>query len=315
MRAPGRVALEAAEDEQGRGRARRRPVKAATAASLVLTVSRADRATRLSDDEMRAAVELRLGSTEQLKHKACNCIGEGWVDKHHFMHCRANAREIVWRHDRLRDAAVESLAESGVVAWTEPERLASNSHSRPDLVARMTRNETGNEMATTMVDVTVANPTARSAHSHNGRDQENRLGSANVEGASANQREKKKHERYVKVYEAVNKGTMVMVPFGVEYSGRLGEQAKRFIKKAAVTASTGGIEDEGSFTTRMALRVTMAIHRGNGRIWARHQLRLQADKISNEEVRARGWHSRQKDDSTTDDDAPEDETTEEEDSD
>ena len=126
-------------------------------------------------------------------------------------------------------------------------------------------------------------------HTREGKDRKE--GSAHVEGASARMREGVKTSKYVRVYEAVKQGTQEFVPLILENSGYFGGKAKAFVKWVAIIASTGGIENEAAFTTRMVRSITMALHRGNGRIWAAHQLRLETVKILREASRNGDWRA------------------------
>ena len=195
--------------------------------------------TRLSNEEIRIAVGVRLGCKITEPHR-CNCNMP--VDQYglHGLSCR-HAAGRTNRHTEVNNIIKDALREAEVPAILEPNHLCRSDNKRPDGVT-VTPFYRGKNA---VWDFTCVCPLTSSINT----------ASNSEPGKTAASAEHRKTTKYTELSD------YHFVPVAVETLGSFGPEAQRFVRQigARITAST----EDKSATSQLAQRIGIAIQRGN----------------------------------------------------
>ena len=195
---------------------------------------------RLSDDETRIAVGLRLGS-ELVREHRCRCGAVVKSDGLHGLACRRSAGRHS-RHSMANDVIARALRSLDIPAELEPARLFRGDGKRPD-GATLVPFSHGKCL---VWDFTCPDTLAPSHSSQ----------SSLAAGSAAAEAESRKRAKYANIARSYT-----FVPVAVETMGAWGEDA------LGLTAELGGrltdLTRESRFTAFLRQRLDIAIQRGN----------------------------------------------------
>jgi hypothetical protein len=219
------------------------------AAKLWLTTMPEENELRLSNEEFRAAVKLRLGLPSSVGNSGnVSCVCDSSVrivDTQHFHVCDLTRKGAVFdRHELIVRTIADVCRQANVIARTSHhylKRRAAASSVVPDLFVYSA------DSAAKMLDVTVRYPATDSMVSQH-RAHEVPLVACKVA-------ENSKNSKYDTL--AVDNG-MSFVAFAVEVFGAIGRSALKFLKDVAEQVSSPHL-----FYVYSLRRISIAIQRGN----------------------------------------------------
>lgn len=203
---------------------------------------------RLSNEEFRAAVKLRLGLPSSTGNEKVSCMcdpSERVVDTQHFHVCDLVRKGGVFdRHEMIVRTIADVCRQANVTARTTHHYLRRRANA-PELVPDLF--VYSSDSAARMLDVTVRFPATEAMVVHH-RAHEVPLAASKVA-------ENAKNAKYDGL--AVDNG-MAFVAFAVEVFGGMGRSAIKFLKEVAEEVS-----NPHSFFIYALRRISIAIQRGN----------------------------------------------------
>ena len=196
--------------------------------------------TQLSDEAVRIAVSLRLGSNICIPH-TCKCSAVVNEDGLHGLDCGKSAGRHA-RHSELNAIIHRSLSSIGRPSILEPSGMTRNDGRRPDGLTLFPWQQ-GKPL---VWDVTCVSTLANSHLQH----------SILEAGAAAEQAEAKKRDKYGDL-----SSSHIVTPLGFETMGQWGPSTIRFVKELGrlLEESTG----EKRSAAFLRQRLSIAIQRGN----------------------------------------------------
>ena len=191
-----------------------------------LTVPPLHRALRLSTDQFRVAIRLRLGLApiDDMPESCLFCTKSGGrnlkADPSHFLSCRHKVTlgAVTHRHNVLVDVLASIIRKHGNSAAKEPTYLSRLDNKRVDLDVSM-------GLSRFAIDVTVRHPTAPSHFAKAAQ------GPLEV----AKQAEVEKRDMYSNI--RTSHPSFLVVPFVFETFGGIGSDANRFLDTLAYTSA------------------------------------------------------------------------------